>query len=318
MPGYTHLQRAEPVLLAHWLLAYVSMLERDLSRFADARTRMNFCPLGSGAIAGATLAARPHHRQPTPSASPRPPPTAWTPPPTATSCSTSPKPPAPSASTSLASPKSSPSTPPPSSASSTYPKPSPPAAPPCRKRKTPTSPSSPAAKPPASSAPPQPSAPSSKASRSPTTRTCRKARSRSSTSPTPSPASSRVLPTFTRALKFRTPQLARAAQHGYLNAMAAATYLSQQRHPLPQGSRDHRQRRSPRPRLQSRTQRPYPRGAPQLIPGVRIRYLRGPHPTSDTRLPRRPGRHRSPPGRPSPPCSPRTAGRGKQARGGAP
>ncbi len=56
MPGYTHLQRAEPVLLAHWLLAYVSMLERDLSRFADARTRMNFCPLGSGAIAGATLA----------------------------------------------------------------------------------------------------------------------------------------------------------------------------------------------------------------------------------------------------------------------
>ncbi len=56
MPGYTHLQRAEPVLIAHWLLAYVSMLERDLSRFADARARMNFCPLGSGAIAGATLA----------------------------------------------------------------------------------------------------------------------------------------------------------------------------------------------------------------------------------------------------------------------
>ena len=56
MPGFTHLQRAEPVLIAHWLLAYVSMLERDLSRFADARTRMNFCPLGSGAIAGATLA----------------------------------------------------------------------------------------------------------------------------------------------------------------------------------------------------------------------------------------------------------------------
>jgi argininosuccinate lyase len=56
MPGYTHLQRAEPVLIAHWLLAYVSMLERDYSRFDDARTRMNFCPLGSGAIAGATLA----------------------------------------------------------------------------------------------------------------------------------------------------------------------------------------------------------------------------------------------------------------------
>ncbi|SEG55501.1 argininosuccinate lyase [Bryocella elongata] len=55
MPGFTHLQRAEPVLIAHWLQAYVSMLERDLSRFADARARMNFCPLGSGAIAGATL-----------------------------------------------------------------------------------------------------------------------------------------------------------------------------------------------------------------------------------------------------------------------
>ena len=56
MPSYTHLQRAEPVLIAHWLLAYVSMLDRDLSRFQDARKRMNFCPLGSGAIAGATLA----------------------------------------------------------------------------------------------------------------------------------------------------------------------------------------------------------------------------------------------------------------------
>ena len=56
MPAYTHLQRAEPVLIAHWLLAYVSMLGRDLSRFADARRRMNLCPLGSGAIAGATLA----------------------------------------------------------------------------------------------------------------------------------------------------------------------------------------------------------------------------------------------------------------------
>lgn len=56
MPGYTHLQRAEPVLIAHWLLAYVSMLERDYSRFTDTRKRMNLCPLGSGAIAGATLA----------------------------------------------------------------------------------------------------------------------------------------------------------------------------------------------------------------------------------------------------------------------
>jgi argininosuccinate lyase len=56
IPSYTHLQRAEPVLIAHWLLAYVSMLERDASRLRDARARMNLCPLGSGAIAGATLA----------------------------------------------------------------------------------------------------------------------------------------------------------------------------------------------------------------------------------------------------------------------
>jgi argininosuccinate lyase len=56
MPSYTHLQRAEPVLVAHWLLAYVSMIDRDITRLTDARKRMNLCPLGSGAIAGATLA----------------------------------------------------------------------------------------------------------------------------------------------------------------------------------------------------------------------------------------------------------------------
>jgi argininosuccinate lyase len=56
MPSYTHLQRAEPVLVAHWLLAYVVMIDRDLSRLTDARKRMNLCPLGSGAVAGATLA----------------------------------------------------------------------------------------------------------------------------------------------------------------------------------------------------------------------------------------------------------------------
>jgi argininosuccinate lyase len=56
MPSYTHLQRAEPVLVAHWLLTYVSQLERDSTRLTDARKRMNLCPLGSGAIAGATLA----------------------------------------------------------------------------------------------------------------------------------------------------------------------------------------------------------------------------------------------------------------------
>lgn len=50
--GYTHLQRAQPVLLAHWALAYVEMLERDQARFRDARARVNVCPLGSGALAG--------------------------------------------------------------------------------------------------------------------------------------------------------------------------------------------------------------------------------------------------------------------------
>jgi len=55
MPSYTHLQRAEPVLAAHWMLAYVAMLERDSTRLADCAERANFCPLGSGPAAGATL-----------------------------------------------------------------------------------------------------------------------------------------------------------------------------------------------------------------------------------------------------------------------
>jgi argininosuccinate lyase len=52
MPGYTHLQRAQPVLFAHHLLAYVEMAERDKGRLRDALTRMNVLPLGSGALAG--------------------------------------------------------------------------------------------------------------------------------------------------------------------------------------------------------------------------------------------------------------------------
>lgn len=56
MPSYTHLQRAEPVLLAHWLLAYVEMALRDAARLQDCAARLNYCPLGSGAVAGATLA----------------------------------------------------------------------------------------------------------------------------------------------------------------------------------------------------------------------------------------------------------------------
>jgi argininosuccinate lyase len=56
MPSYTHLQRAEPVLVAHWMLAYVEMLLRDASRLEDCVARLNYSPLGSGPIAGATLA----------------------------------------------------------------------------------------------------------------------------------------------------------------------------------------------------------------------------------------------------------------------
>jgi argininosuccinate lyase len=55
IPGYTHLQRAQPVLLAHHLLAYVEMLERDSTRLADCAARADVLPLGSGAIAGSTL-----------------------------------------------------------------------------------------------------------------------------------------------------------------------------------------------------------------------------------------------------------------------
>lgn len=54
LPGYTHLQRAQPVRFAHWALAYVEMLKRDLSRLDDLLQRMNQCPLGCGALAGTT------------------------------------------------------------------------------------------------------------------------------------------------------------------------------------------------------------------------------------------------------------------------
>jgi argininosuccinate lyase len=55
MPGYTHLQRAQPVLLAHHLLAYVEMLERDSERFVDCRKRVDRSPLGAGALAGTSF-----------------------------------------------------------------------------------------------------------------------------------------------------------------------------------------------------------------------------------------------------------------------
>src|SRR6185295_10999550 len=55
VPGYTHLQRAQPVFFAHHLLAYVEMLNRDYGRITDCMPRVNVCPLGSGALAGSTL-----------------------------------------------------------------------------------------------------------------------------------------------------------------------------------------------------------------------------------------------------------------------
>lgn len=55
VPGYTHLQRGQPVLFGHHLLAYVEMLERDAARLADARKRIDVMPLGSGALAGSTI-----------------------------------------------------------------------------------------------------------------------------------------------------------------------------------------------------------------------------------------------------------------------
>lgn len=54
MPGFTHLQKAQPITLAHHIGAYFEMFDRDLSRLSDIRKRMNYCPLGSGALAGTT------------------------------------------------------------------------------------------------------------------------------------------------------------------------------------------------------------------------------------------------------------------------
>jgi len=56
LPGYTHLQRAQPIVAGHWAMAYVQMLQRDVSRLRDAAKRMDVCPLGSGALAGTTAA----------------------------------------------------------------------------------------------------------------------------------------------------------------------------------------------------------------------------------------------------------------------
>ena len=56
LPGYTHMQRAQPVLFAHWCLAYFEMLARDRERLGEVRRRLNVCPLGSAALAGTSYA----------------------------------------------------------------------------------------------------------------------------------------------------------------------------------------------------------------------------------------------------------------------
>ena len=58
MPGYTHMQPAQPITAAHWLMSFFWMLERDLDRLSAARTRMAVCPLGSGALAGTPIRDR--------------------------------------------------------------------------------------------------------------------------------------------------------------------------------------------------------------------------------------------------------------------
>jgi argininosuccinate lyase len=60
MPGFTHLQPAQPVTFGHHLMAYVEMFGRDASRFADARARMNVSPLGAAALAGSSIPIDPH------------------------------------------------------------------------------------------------------------------------------------------------------------------------------------------------------------------------------------------------------------------
>ena len=60
MPGYTHLQRAQPITFAHHILTYAQMLKRDYARISDAVNRMNECPLGSGALAGTTYGINRH------------------------------------------------------------------------------------------------------------------------------------------------------------------------------------------------------------------------------------------------------------------
>jgi len=55
IPGYTHMQRAQPLSLAHHLLAYIEMLQRDRERYKEVRSRVNISPLGAAALAGTKI-----------------------------------------------------------------------------------------------------------------------------------------------------------------------------------------------------------------------------------------------------------------------
>ena len=86
LPGYTHLQRAQPVLAAHYFLAYVEKYQRDRDRLADCRKRVNVLPLGAAALAGTSLPIDRDSVRAASSASTPSPPTASTCPATAISC----------------------------------------------------------------------------------------------------------------------------------------------------------------------------------------------------------------------------------------
>ncbi len=141
MPGFTHLQTAQPVTWGHHMLAYVEMLDRDRGRFRDARARLNESPLGAAALAGTVVSDRPRRHRRGARLRPADGQLASTRSATATSRWSSSPPPASAPPISAASPRRSSSGPRRSSASSRSPTASPPAPRSCRRRRTPTPPS---------------------------------------------------------------------------------------------------------------------------------------------------------------------------------
>ena len=277
-PGYTHLQRAQPVTLAHHLLAHGWALARDVDRLLDCRAAPT-----SRRSAPARWPARRSRSTPTawpPTSASRPASrTASTPCPTATSwprrCSRSRW----SGSTSRASARRSCSGPARSSASPASTTPTPPAARCSRRRRTPTSPSWPAARPVGSSATSPACSPPSRASRSPTTATSRRTRSRCST---PSTRSSLALGALAGLLATDPVRHGHDAGGGGRRRTAAATDLAEHLvvsgHPVPGGARRGRRPRAPVARRRGHPgragrRRPRPRSrrrAALLEPGVAV------------------------------------------------